>query len=168
MLKDSKRRSCALRTQVAAAYPTAVEWATNVLYSPGRVTLAQLLGPAPETAAVDAAVLLLGKAFPAVPAVAQETAVELLLKAVKATKFGSPKRHATQANIVTALLAALRTVTGPGRKGTIAKGKVLTGIQELLQVRLRSVHGLSGALHHAFMPICAGGLSSELACHRCR
>ena len=125
-----------LEERATAPYAAALEWDTAAIYAAGRAAVQQPLGPAPETAAVDAAVTLLGVLFPLVPAAAQEAAVETLLKAVKATKFGSPRRAATQANIVTALLAILRTVTGPGRKGALAKGKALTGIQELLQVPL--------------------------------
>ena len=126
----------ALEDWIAAPYPSALEWDTVAMFAAGRDTVHQSVGPAPETAAVDAAVTVLGTLFPATPAATQETVVETLLKAVKATKFGSTKRAATQANIVTALLAVLRTVTGPGRKGAVGKGKVLTGIQELLQVPL--------------------------------
>jgi hypothetical protein len=125
-----------LEERATAAFLSALEWDTTAVPVLGRAAAAAApVGPAPETAAVDAAVLLLGALVPQLPAAGQETVVDTLLRAVKATKFGSPRRAATQTNIVTAVLAVTRTVTGPGRRGSIAKGKALTGLQELLQVR---------------------------------
>lgn len=94
----------------------------------------------PEVAAQDAAVSLFGALFPQLSQQQQETVVDSASKAVKAIKPTSPRRQPANVNIVAAILSSLRTVMGSGKQktGTVHKGKVVTIIQELLQVKEKS------------------------------